>query len=84
MQVDTVGVTVIVVDIGVLPVFVAVNDGILPEPLPPRPIAMLEFVHVNVPPAGVLAKFVAGTVPLLHTVMSAGTVTVGVGFTVIV
>jgi hypothetical protein len=84
MQLFTVGVTVIVADIGVFPVFVAVNDEMFPEPLPPKPIAVLEFVHVNVPPAGVLIKFVDETVPLLQTVIFAGIATIGVGFTVMV
>jgi hypothetical protein len=76
--------------IAVAPVFVAVNDGIFPVPLAPKPIAVLEFVQVNEPPAGELAKFVVATEPLLSTVLFAGTVTVGVpgvgavGFTVIV
>jgi hypothetical protein len=86
----TVGVTVIVAVIAVVPVFVAVNDGIFPEPLAAIPIAVLEFVQAKVPPAGVLIKLVAATAPLLVTVMFAGTVTVGVaglgvdGVTVIV
>ena len=72
-----------VADIGLVPVLVAVNEAISPDPLADKPIAVLELVHENIPPAGVLVKFVEGTDPLLHTVMSAGIVTVGVGFTVI-
>jgi hypothetical protein len=76
--------------IAAVPAFVAVKDGIFAEPLAAKPIAVLEFVQLKVPPAGVLAKLVAVTVALLITVMFAGTVTVGVpelgvvGFTVIV
>ena len=80
----TVGVTVIVAVIGDAVVFVAVNAGTFPVPLAAKPIAVLLLVHANVPPAGVLVKLVAATLPLLHTVMFAGTVTVGVGSTVIV
>ena len=80
----TVGETVMVAVIGAAVPFVAVNDGISPEPVAAIPIAVFEFVHVNVPPAGILLKFVAGTVPLLHTITFAGTVTVGIGFTVTV
>jgi hypothetical protein len=40
-----VGVTVIVALIGDVPALVAVNDGILPAPLTPRPIAVLLFDH---------------------------------------
>jgi hypothetical protein len=45
---------------------------------------VLEFVHTKLPPAGLLIKFVAGTAVLLQTLMFAGTVTVGIGFTVMV
>jgi len=78
------GVTVMVAEIGDVPVLVAINEAISPDPLADNPIAVLELVHENVPPAGVLEKFVEGTDTLLHMVMFAGTVTVGVGFTVIV
>ena len=77
-------VTVIVAEIGAVPILVAVNDAILPEPLAARPIAVLELVHVKVPPEGVLVKLVAATVPLLQTEILAGTVTEGVGLTVMV
>jgi hypothetical protein len=55
-----VGVTVIVAEIGDVVAFVAVNEGILPEPLAPRPIAVLPFVHVNVVPLTGPDKFVTG------------------------
>ena len=45
-QLFTVGTTVMVADIGAVPVFVALNVAIFPEPLDPIPIAVLEFVHV--------------------------------------
>ena len=86
----TVGVTVIVAIIALVPVFVAVNDGTFPVPLATKPIAVLEFVQVNEPPAGELTKFVVATTVVLFMVLFAGTVTVGVpgvgavGFTVIV
>jgi len=66
-----------VAEICAVPVFVAVNDAIFPDPLDARPIAVFEFVHVQDPPVGVVAKVVAG-------MTSDGTETVGVGFTVIV
>lgn len=78
------GVTVIVAVIGVLPLLVAVNEGMFPVPLAPNPMPVLLFVHVNVPPEGILVKLVAATVALLQTVILEGTVTVGVGLTVIV
>jgi hypothetical protein len=43
-------VIVIVAVIGDVVAFVAVNEGILPEPFAARPIAVLLFVHVNVVP----------------------------------
>ena len=84
VQPANVGVTVIVPVIGVVPVLVAANAGVLPLPLAARPIAVFEFVQLNVAPEGVLVKEEAATVPPLQIVMFAGTVTVGVGFTVIV
>ena len=50
VQPFVVGVTVIVETIGEVVAFVAVKEGILPEPLAARPIAVLLFVHVNVVP----------------------------------
>jgi len=78
-----VAVTVIVAEIGALPVFVAVKDGISPDPLEAKPIAVLVLVHVKVPPGGLLAKFVAGTEALLHIVKLAGNTDNGLGLTVI-
>ncbi len=83
-QLLTEGVTVIVPVIGLDPAFVAVNEGTFPVPPEPNPILVLELVHMKVPPAGILEKLVAATVLLLQTEMFAGTVTVGVGLTVIV
>ena len=50
VQPFAVGVTVIVAAIGEVVALVAVNEGILPEPLAARPIDVLLFVHVNVVP----------------------------------
>jgi hypothetical protein len=83
-QVFTVAITEIVAVIGLVPVFVALNEAMFPAPLAANPIAAFELVHEKVPPAGVLTNVVAATVPLLQTAIFAGTVTVGVGFTVMV
>ena len=83
-QLFTVGVTLIIAIISDVPVFAAVNDGVLPVPLEASPILVLVFVQENVPPDGVLVKLVAATVALLQTEIFDGTVTVGVGLTVIV
>jgi len=74
-----VGVTEIEAETGAEPVFIAVNEAMSPVPLDTSPMVVLELVHENVPPAGVLTKLVAGTLPLVQTVISAGTATVGVG-----
>jgi len=55
-----VGVTVIVLVIGEVVALVAVNDGILFEPLAARPIAGLLLIHVNVVPLTGPDKFVNG------------------------
>jgi hypothetical protein len=77
-----------VATIAVVPTFVAVNEGTLPEPLAARPIAVLEFVQVKAAPVGVLTKFVVVTALPLVMAMFAGTVTVAIigaiGFTIIV
>ena len=70
--------------IGAAVALVAVNDGMLPVPFATNPIAIFELVQVKLPPVGVLTKIAASTVALLHTTVSAGTSTVGVGFTVMV
>ena len=57
-----VGVTVIVEVIGEVVAFVAVNEGTLPEPLDPSPIAVLLLVQVNVAPLTGPDKFVADAV----------------------
>jgi hypothetical protein len=79
-----VGVTVIVEEIGAAPAFVAVNPAIFPAPLAPKPIAVLELVHANVAPATLLVNAVVAIAAPAHTVMFAGTVTLGVGLTVMV
>ena len=68
--------------IGVEPLFVAVNGAIDPVPLAPNPIAVLVLVQSKAAPVGLLTKAGGETVPP-HCVIAAGTVMVGVGFTVI-
>jgi len=55
-----------------------------PVPLEANPIAVLELVHEKVPPGGLLTKVAAATTELSHNIIFEGTVTVGVGLTVIV
>ena len=70
--------------IGDAVVLVALKLLILPEPLVANPRAVLLLVQEKEPPEGVFTKLVATTVALLHTVIFAGTATVGEGLTVIV
>lgn len=78
------GVIVMMAEIGIVIVFVAVNDGMLPVPLAASPIAVLLFVQVNVVPPTGPDKEVAATLAVLQYVWFATVVTVEVGFTVIV
>jgi hypothetical protein len=77
VQPDRVAVTLIVDVIGELVVLIALNDGMLPFPLAPIPMAVLLFVQLYDPPAGEVEKLVADTAAPLHIVMSDGTVTTG-------
>ena len=79
-----VGVTVIVAVTGVVVVLVAVNPAMLPLPFAAIPIVVFEFVQANVVPGAELVNVVPATAPPLHTIILDGTVTVGVGFTVMV
>lgn len=78
-----VGVTVITPVIGAVVVLVAVNEGTLPVPPAPSPIAVLLLVHVKVVPGVGLVNVVDVTPALWHTWKLAGTVTTGMGLTVI-
>lgn len=81
-QPAAVGVMVTVAKIAVAPVLVAVNEGMSPVPLAPRPIAVLLFVHAKVVPETRLVTGVNGAVAPLQKPWSAIAVTVGVGLTV--
>lgn len=63
---------------------VAVNAGTLVAPLATNPILILEFVHVNVAPAGALVNVFRGTVAPVQNVRLATAVTVVNGVTVTV
>ena len=79
-----VGVTVMVPLIAEAEALVVVNAGTLPLPLAARPMPVLLLVQVKAAPVGVLLKLVATTNTPGHKVALSGTVTVGVGLTVIV
>ena len=64
--------------------FVPVNEGVFPVPLEASPIDASEFVQEKVAPGVVLVKLEAAIVAPLQTVIFAGTVTLGPGFTVMV
>lgn len=79
------GVTVIVAVTGIVPVFTAANDGMLPEPLAAKPMLVLLFVQLNTVPATAPVKAIACVGAPLQTVCAVGVAdTVGVGFTVMV
>lgn len=77
------GVTVIVADMGDVPVLVGVNEPILPVPLAASPMAVLLFDQLKVAPVVPLNAGIAAET-LLQSVWVAGTVTVGRGLAVIV
>jgi len=83
-QVLAVGVTSMVAVIGFAEVLVALKPVMSPEPLAASPMAVLLLVQVYVAPLVGLIKLVAATDPPLQTVILAGTITVGVGLTVMV
>ena len=64
-----VGVTTMVATMGEEPVFTAMNEAILPEPVAARPIdgVLLVQAYVVVPPVWVVVKFTAVVVPPLFT-----------------
>ncbi len=78
------GVTVIVAEIGDVPVLVAVKDK-FPDPLDARPMAVLLFdqAYVVVPPV-LLVVNITPVASELHTTILAGSFTCPFGFTLIV
>ena len=80
IQPFTVGVTVMSATWFVVPLFVAINPAMLPEPLPARPIVVLSFVHAKllVPLSGLVNVSVVVVEPL-HTDWFTVPDTVGVG-----
>ena len=68
VQPFAVGVTVIVATTAVVPLFVAVNEAILPLPLPANPIEGLLFVQLNVVPLTEPVNMMALVDALLQTV----------------
>lgn len=74
----------IVATTGVLPVLIAVKLGILPVPLAASPIDGALLVQLNTVPGTVLLKLTAAVAAPAHNDWSAGWLTSGVGFTVMV
>lgn len=66
-------VTVIVAVIGVVPLFIAANELMLPEPLAPRPIEVLLLVQVITAPGVVLVRFRLPVLSPLQNAAGAGT-----------
>jgi hypothetical protein len=84
VQALAVGVTAIVAETDNGVEFVAINDAISFEPLAAMPIDGSEFVQEYVVPVTGLLNNVPATELPLHATISDGTITVGVGFTVMV
>ena len=63
-----------VAEMGAFVLFVAVNEGMLPEPLAPIPMATLELVHAKVAPPGLLVKLLALIVAPAQTLIFAGAI----------
>jgi hypothetical protein len=80
-QFPRVGVTVIVLVIGVDNVFIAVNEFIFPDPEAAKPIFILEFVQLKVAPA-VPLKITVFVVEPAQTVWLLSTTKDGIGFIV--
>ena len=78
------GVTVILAVTAEAPVFVPVKAGMFPVPAAASPIPGSVLVQLNVAPAGVLVKLMAGTNCVLHRLLFASAVITGTGFTVTV
>jgi len=79
-----VGDTAIVAVSGMLLLFTALNEFILPLPLAARPMILKLFAHANVAPLTALVKLNAPVLKPLQTVKLLGTETLGVGLAVIV
>ena len=76
------GVTVMVATTGATPALVAAKAAMLPVPLAASPIEGVSLVQLYAVP--VPEKFTTAVFDPLHTTWSTGSVTVGVGFTVMV
>jgi hypothetical protein len=85
VHVFAVGVTIIVAEITVEPVFVTEKAAISPVPSAAKPILVVLFVHEYVVPLTVEPlKVTAVVTAVLHSIWSEGSDTEGVGLTVIV
>jgi hypothetical protein len=79
VQPFAVGLTVIVAVIVAAVLFVAVNEAILPVPVPGSPIDVAVLLHAKVVPVVVLLKLNALWVAPLQSAWFPGTITFGVG-----
>lgn len=83
-QLFAVGVTVTVPEMGVVPGFVPVKDGMFPLPLAAKPMAELLLVQVYVVPVTGLLGTTTVLLAFLHIVWLDMAFTEGEGFTVTV
>lgn len=84
VQPFAVAATLIVAVTGVLPVFIAVNGAIFPEPLAASPIEVVLFVQLKLEPETKLLNVMAEVWDPLQTNLEEGSSTSGNGFTVTV
>ncbi len=73
------GTTVMLAVTGVMPVLIAVNEGISPLPLPAKPIEVLSFVHTNNVLATAPVKLMSDVPDPLQTDWLPGCAAFGVG-----
>jgi hypothetical protein len=83
-QLFAVGVTVIVAVTGDAVLFVAVKEVMSPVPEAPSPMDVVLFAQLYVVPLTLPLKLTVAVEAPLHNVWSTGSLTVGVGFTVMV
>ena len=78
------GVTVMVVDWGVVPVFVAVKEGILPDPAAAKPMEVFELIQLYTVPGTFPEKFTPEVEAWWHKTWFATGSAVGTGLTMMV
>jgi hypothetical protein len=79
VQVLAMGVMAMVAVMGAVPVFVAVKEGIVPLPVPGRPIEGFELVHAKTVPGTDPVREISGTTSELQSILLSTLFTDGMG-----